>query len=297
MRGAPVGYGEGSMLTDRAKPAARRHVKVADKPPMPAIMKASAAKAIKRHQQRLLSPGVAVEVVKVGEPYVVASPHQDSAAWEAMVCDALGTRSVSTAQTFLYQLTELCSQSWHPVEIEGEDGRWCPDEGELNMVLNIVAGIKPKNEMEAALAAQMVAVHLMQMRLSASALSGVVVAPQDAAIAGKLARTFVMQIEALSRLKGRRSISKQTITVRQEKHVHHHQHVHVGGGGSENRAQPHASGQAINVTRPIDGAGDAQERASLPSPNTRGKVVSLRCHEGKAGLSNARGEKSRRATG
>jgi hypothetical protein len=57
-----------------------------------------------------------------------------------MVCDALGTRSASTAQTFLYQLTELCTPEWHPSTVEGGHGNWCPDELELNMILHIVAG-------------------------------------------------------------------------------------------------------------------------------------------------------------
>jgi len=208
---------------------------------MPANMEASAAKAIKRHQRRLLSPGVAVEVAKVGDTYVVASSHQDLLAWEAMVCDALGTRSDSTAKTFLFHLAGLCSQNWQPSEESG--GEWCPDERELNMILNFVAGIKPKNEMEAALAAQMVAVHLMQMRLSSRALAGGHIHAANAAMAGKLARTFVMQIEALSRLKGKRSTSKQTITVRQEKHVHNHQHVHIEGERTETGDQPHEANE------------------------------------------------------
>ena len=264
----------------RARPTARRPRKAADKPPMPAIMKASALKAIKRHQQRLLSPSVAIEVGKGSEPYVVASPHRDSAAWEAMVCDALGTRSVITAQTFLYQLTELCSQRWHPSEVEGEDGRWCPDEGELNMIVNMVGSIKPRNELEAAQAAQMVAVHLMIMRLSATALSGAVVAPQDAAIAGKLARTFVMQAEGLARLRGKRSISKQTITVRQEKHVHHHQHVHVQGEAAEIRGQPHEANE------PRSG-GDCP-LAPLLSQDASGNILSLCGDEGSNAMPKAR---------
>jgi len=275
------------MLTDRAKSAARCPGKVAAKPLMPEIMKASAAKAIKRHQQRLLSPSVAVEVVKAGEPYVVASPHQDSAAWEAMVCDALGTRSVSTAQTFLYQLTQLCSQNWHPAEVEGEDGQWCPDEGELNMILNMVAGIKPRNELEAAQAAQMVAVHLMTMRMSASALSGAVVAPQDAAIAGKLARTFVMQADGLARLRGRKPTTRQTITVRQEKHVH--QHIHLEGGASGNGEQCHddnggSRARAERATVQLEGC------TSLPGPEQGGDVVRLSNCAGEEGLSLSRRE-------
>lgn len=271
----------------RAKPAIRRLHKSADKPPMPEHMEASAAKAIKRHRKRLLSPGVAVEVVKIGEPYVVASPHADSAAWEAMVCDAVGTRSVGTAKTFLYQLTELCSQNWHPAEVEGEYGQWCPDELELNMVLNMVTGIRPRNELEAAQAAQMVAVHLMTMRVSARALRGAVVVPQDAAIAGKLARTFVMQAEGLSRLRGRKPTTRQTITVRQEKHVHNHQHVHVEGGGLHNGGQPHAAMEG-RISR-------NDSIAALPSPNQDSSAVPVSRSDGKASVQDARRSKGFRS--
>jgi len=268
------------MLTDRAKPAARRPRKTADKPPMPEIMKAYAAKAIARHQRRLLSPCVAVEVAKAGEPFIVASPHDDSAAWEAMICDALGTRSVITAQTFLYQLKELCSQHWHPSEVEGEYGQWCPDEGELNMVLNMIASIKPRNELEAAQAAQMVAVHLMTMRVAGQALSGGVVASQDAAIAGKLARTFVMQAEGLAKLRGRRPATRQTITVRQEKHVHTHQHVHVEGGAPGIRSQPH------EATEP--GSGGHGAHAPMLGQDASGNILSLCGDEGSNAMPKAR---------
>jgi len=250
---------------------------------MPAILEPLSAKARARHKRQHANPGVAIEVEKVTEfGYQLASPHSDTGAWQAMICDALGTRSEATAQTFLYHLAELCSQNWHPSH--GGGGEWCPDERELNMILSFVAGIKPKNEMEAALAAQMVAVHLMQMRLSARALASGHVLVEDAAIAGKLARTFAMQIDALSRLKGKRSSSKQTITVRQEKHVHHHQHVHIEGGGSETGDQPHASAD------PIEGARSVEQRPALPRPDAQGAVVPLRRDEREASLPDARGK-------
>lgn len=40
---------------------------------------------------------------------------------------------------------------------------------------------------------------------------------------------YVKQLEAMQQLKGRK-VSRQKITVRNERHVHHHQHVHVEGG-------------------------------------------------------------------
>lgn len=275
------------MRRTKSVPAVRRRQKAADKPPMPANLTGEAAKAVKRHNKRSLSPGVAVDVAKGGrDSYVVASPHSNTAAWEAMVCDALGTRSISTAQTFLYHLTELCSQNWHPAEVEGDYGEWCPDGRELNMILHMVAGIKPRNEMQAAQAAQMVAVHLMTMRVSAQALRGGRVVAEDAAIAGKLARTFVMQAEALAKLKGKRSSSRQTITVRQEKHVHNHQHVHLRGGVGGPDQSHDSTGRSRACA---SAAGQLSECPALPGPQQGGDVVPLRRDEGQARLPPARG--------
>jgi hypothetical protein len=264
---------EGQQMSarDRAVPAIKRKRTAADKPPMPAALQPIAEEAKARHRKRHLNPGVVVEVEKTCERgYIVSSPHRDVDAWQAMICDALGTRSDATAQSFLLQLTSLCSQAWHPSDVDGERGEWVPDERELNLVLNFVAGIKPRNEMEAAMAAQAVAVHLMTMRLSAQALDSGRMAAQDAAVAGKLARTFVMLMDGIARQKGKRSTSRQTITVRQEKHVHHHQHVHVSTGPIESQSQPHETG---GTTQP-------PERASLPCAEQSGSVVLLPRREG-----------------
>lgn len=265
---------------DRAQPVVRRRRKAAEKPPMPAMLEPIAAEAAERHRRRHANPGVVAVVEKVDAiGYVVASPHRDEEAWGAMICDALGTRSESTAQTFLIQLTELCGQTFHPDDAGG--GEWCPDERELNMILNMVAGIRPRNEMEAALAAQMVAVHLMTMKASAQSMQGYGVDPLTAAIAGKLARTFVMQSEALAKMRGGKT-TRQKITVKHEKHIHEHKHVHLDGGVPESRGQPHARD------------GDAPVSA-LPSPDTLGRVVPLRCDQGEEGLSDARrGMRNRR---
>ncbi len=255
---------------------------------MPANMEASAAKAIKRHDKRLLSPGVAVDVEKVSEfGYRLVAPHSDTEAWRAMICNALGTRSRATADTFLFQLAELCSQNWHPLDDGG--GEWCPDERDLNMILNFVAGVRPKNELEAALAAEMVAVHLMTMKLSAKALTGQITA-QDAAVASKLAKTFATQIDTLSRLQGRRPSTKQTITVRQQKHVHLHQHVHVTGGGSEIGSQAFEPSVDRDSGENNSGAPRVEhERCpALPGKDATGVVVPMSSDEGQEPVSNTR---------
>jgi len=224
-------------IVDRPVPL-RRLRKAASKPPMPASIAAQAEKARARHLKRHANPGVAVEVEKVTEyGYRMAAPHSDTDAWQAMVCDALGTRSEATALTFLNHLVQLCDLNWHPDDKDG-GGEWVPDECQLNLILNMVAGIKPRNEMQAALAAQMVAVHLMAMRVAERCLKTTLCADHRLlSAASKLARTFAMQTEALAKLQGRRT-SRQKITVSYEHHQH--QHVHMHRGEEENEGQPHA---------------------------------------------------------
>ena len=251
---------------------------------MPDNLKPHVEKARARHERRHASPGVEVAVERVTGAYTLSSPHSDQDAWEVMVFDAIGTRSKATATVFLTQLTELCSKAWHPDEGEG-GGEWYPDADELNMILNIVASVRPRNEMEAALAAQMVAVHLMTMKASTAALEGwSMIDPRTAAIAGKLARTFVMQMDALARAKGKKT-TRQTIKVSHEKHVHHHQHVHVDRGASDLGGQPHEA----------RGASEPAERPALPCPEQVGEVVRFPGSEREEGLPPPRRDKPGRA--
>jgi hypothetical protein len=137
------------------------------------------------------------------------------------------TRSYSTFSVFLEQLTQLCPT------VRDKNGDSIPSELELNAALNIVNGMRPRNEMEAALAAQMVAVHFMTMRVAAQALQTHWIDARLTAISGKLARTFAMQCGTLARLRGR--VGKQMIKVRYERHDH--KHVHLGEGGHQKGTQ------------------------------------------------------------
>ncbi len=269
------------MLVDKPVPL-RRLRKAASKPPMPANLEAQAAQARARHERRHANPGVAIEIEKVTEfGYRLESPHRDTEAWQAMICDALGTRSEATALTFLHHLVQLCDQNWHPDDKDG-GGEWVPDECQLNMILNMVASIRPKNEMEAALAAQMVAVHMMTMSVAERCLRVYACAdPHLAAVASKLARTFAVQSETLAKLQGRKT-SRQKITVSYERHDH--QHVHVHRGEEEIGGQPHAK------------EGDAPV-APLLSQDAAGKPVSLSSGKRNARVPDARRQGVRSAQG
>src|SRR4051794_41635303 len=107
-----------------------------------------------------------------------------------------------------------------------------------------LAGIRPKDEVEGMLAAQMVAAHSATMEcyrramLKDQTFEG---RKESLSQANKLSRTYTMQMDALSRHRGK---GQQRVTVE-------HVHVHAGGqavvgaiegGGvaNGNQRQPHA---------------------------------------------------------
>jgi hypothetical protein len=73
------------------------------------------------------------------------------------------------------------------------------DEGRLNFMLSVVKGIKPRDHIEAMLAAQMAAVHSAAMKFSRLLSDAEYIEHRDSAerTLNKLMRTFVTQIEAL----------------------------------------------------------------------------------------------------
>lgn len=280
-------------MKGKAVPAVKRRRKGADKPAMPAALEPIAAKAKARHRKRHANPGVVIEVEKLStDAYVIASPHRDHDSWLAMLCEALGTRSEATAKVFAHQLTKLCSQNWHPEPDGG--GEWCPDETELNMILNFVAGVKPRNEMQAALAAQMCAIHMLTMKAAGVALEGYsFLDPRTTAITGKLAKTFALQMDTMAKLQGKKT-TRQKITVKYERHEH--QHVHFEGGGPEN------GGRALE---PCDSRNSGNKQAgpdegcpALPGPDAPGVVVPMPRQQGQEALPHTwRGKRLGRSEG
>ena len=95
------------------------------------------------------------------------------------------------------------------------------DEQRLNFMLSVVKSIKPRDQVEAMLAAQMAAVHTATMRFSRNLAEAEYLDLQDSAerTFNKLTRTFVIQMDALKRY---RTGGEQAITV---------QHVNVSEGG------------------------------------------------------------------
>ena len=207
--------------------------------PAPELQK-WAKQAEARVLKRPYPPGVMMEPAGFDKEHHTA-PHNDDSLWTLQLADAFGTRSRAVFVTFLHQLEGLCANRYW----DDDARQWRLDEFEYSAALAIVNSVKPRNETEAALAAQMVAVHAMQMQLSARALK-YDHDTRTAAVAGKLARTYIQQLEALQRMRRPNRTTKQVIKVSKELH----QHVHYHRGGGESAEQPHDADARITAQCP-----------------------------------------------
>ena len=165
--------------------------------------------AIKKLQEELAVQAPGLKVSKRGNVHSVGTDHPNDTIGRVLLMEALGTTDWNFLNGFLEQLLNTSSQG-------GE-----ASEQRVNFMLSVIKGIKPRDQVEAMLAAQMAAVHVSTMTF-ARRLAHVDNIPQkDSAerAFNKLARTFASQMEALRRY---RTGGEQKVTV---------QHVTVGEGG------------------------------------------------------------------
>jgi hypothetical protein len=162
----------------------------------------------------------------------ISNDHPDGDIGSALLMEALGTADEDFLNGLLGQLANA-----------GTQGRQFDERG-LNFMVSIVKGIKPRDQIETMLAAQMAAVHMATMTFARRLAHVENIPQQDSAerAFNKLARTFATQMEALKRY---RTGGEQKVTV---------QHVSVSEGG-----------QAIvgNVTQ---GPGDTVRDKAAASP-------------------------------
>lgn len=113
-------------------------------------------------------------------------------------------------------VTELANQLVNAGSV-GRKG----NESAINFMLAVIRDIKPRDSVEAMLAAQITSVHVSAMTLGGRLANAETVAQQDSAerAFNKLLRTFTTQMEALRKY---RNGGEQKVTV---------QHVSVGEGG------------------------------------------------------------------
>ena len=254
------------------------------KPAMPAKLRERGAAAVVRHQGRPIAPEVEMTAAEgkwsYGSPYRPA----DELAWCALLYEAFGTRQRAVANVFVTQLAQLCSSTW-----DDEAQAWRPDEQQLQTAIALVQSLAPKDEAQAALAAQAVAIHFATMKLAHSVIKHSWTDARSMASLAALGKTYVRQLEAMQGLKGKR-VSRQRITVKNERHMHNHQHVHVAGGARKNGGQAHEGNERRDGGDGVDPTVRGQDAA--------GNVVPLCGSERTLALPQARrGERIGRAKG
>lgn len=256
---APISKG-GDIDPATADVADRPRRKVRNRPDPPAELRDWEEKAQRRMLARPCPPNITLEPAGFDQEHWT-SPHSDPALWTLQLADAFGTRSQAVISLFMSQLESLCGRG-----VWDDDARqFRMSESELSAILALVNAFRPRNEPEAMLAAQMVATHLLTMKVGARALR-YDYDTRTATAYARLAKAYAMQTDAMQGMKGKRRTTRQTITVKKELHQSVHYHDHRRGKQSECRPHEPRDGTAAEIT---------DQRETLRGKDAGGVVVPL----------------------
>jgi hypothetical protein len=161
---------------------------------------------------------------------------------------------------------------------------------QLSATLAALCGIKPKDELEGMIAAQLIAAHNAAMECYRRAMIGEQTFEgrrENLAQANKLSRTYVTLVEALNRHRGK---GQQKVTVE-------HVHVHAGGQAVVGMVeQPGGRGKAISKDQPHAKALTHEPQQALRCTDEEGEALPI-AGDAKRTLPNARRPVSGRAEG
>jgi hypothetical protein len=221
--------------------------------------KEAVRRVLARRQGRSSAPNVSIR--HEGETDVISLTQGDPVAGSVVVMDALGICEAEFASWYLSQIIEVAKPGARA------------DEKATNAMLAGIAAMRPRDEAEAMLIAQMIATHELAMTFARRLKRIENIPQQDSAVNGltKLTRTYAAQMEALKRYRS----GEQKMTV---------QHVHVAEGGQaivgnvsastpgggaigKTKEQPHALGYAPGVAMPRQ---VEKERVPVPSSSDAG---------------------------
>jgi hypothetical protein len=261
--------------------------KLAKRPPPNPVERAEIEKARKRTKAR--APRIAMHVEDRGKAGSVVYPtHSDDEGHDYRLADAFGTRSLQFAYSMLKGLGNATEDhSLNQGLLPGS-----PDQLALNAALAVIDGMRPKDEIEAMLAAHMAVTNIVLLELVARTRGSIAghryegdgIKRLDVLgnLTTKFMRTYAMQVEALTR---KRRKGEQNIRV---KHVHVYaggQAVvgnisHRGGRGlRKNDEQPYEGGQEKPTARPIPDSPAVrsayEEREALPVTSDQKGTLSI----------------------
>lgn len=166
----------------------KHHERVKEKPPAPHF-------SVKKHED--------------GTTHITQA-HPDKAVGEKILMEQVGTTSPYFLEGIIKQTLAAYTGNKTP-----------PTENEVNFAISAIRGIEPRDEVEAMLATQMVAIHNATMRVAEhfTRVENLMQFEAQEKAYNKLARTFAAQVQAL---KTYRTGGEQKMVV---------QHVHVADGG------------------------------------------------------------------
>lgn len=195
-----------------------------DKPYEPTSKEKLALESYKARRESL-GPKVRLKFSEKRGTVLMEIEHSDQKIAECLVHEAFGVSNQDALDGLIKQLINFATIGKSP------------NEADVNSAFAMVEGIQPRDNIEAMLALQMVAVHNATMTFARRLNHVDNIPQQDSAerAFNKLARTFASQVEALNRHRGK---GQQKVTV---EHVHVHEGGQAivgnvsGGGGTQKR--------------------------------------------------------------
>jgi hypothetical protein len=225
-------------------------------PPAPPVAPTQAeTRQIRRAEKQVAAKRPAPEV-RIGQDAhgrpILGLPHTDEAGWQAQLKAAFGSTSGAFVDAEILRLLAALHATRDDLPLETK----------VNAALAVIAGIAPRNEVEALLAVQMAMTHIAAMRMltELNRLSPHV-SPGGVAIAGtvstKLLRAFAGQAEALAKL---RRPAEQVVRV---------ERVNVAAGGQAIVGTvTHRSHQGASPKNEDQPYGTEDQRAGEPATDT-----------------------------
>jgi hypothetical protein len=198
--------------------------KLAKRSPPDPVERAQIEKARKRTKARVPRIAMHIEDRGTGAPTLYPD-HSDEEGHHYRLADAFGTRSLQFAYSMLKGLGKATED--HSLDYDFSPGS--PNQLAFNAALAVIDGVRPKDEIEAMLAAHMAVTNIVLLELVARTRGSIAghryegdgIKRLDVLgnLTTKFMRTYTMQVEALAR---KRRKGAQNITVK---------HVHVYAGG------------------------------------------------------------------
>lgn len=225
------------------------------KPPMPEHVRQLAEAARKRVKGRRTTGHLdAVREMEGADSFASPWAEQDDELWLCLLLDAFGTRLPGVVAMFIRQLRSLCPDGWIVPE-DGTAGYMQPDREAMEQALSILCALQPRDEAQAAMAAQAVALHLAAMKVSAHMGGQGFLHPQSASALAGLTKAYQAAVRSLQQLQNGGKAKRQTIEVRKN--------VQINYNDNRSLTLPDASG-AGNL-RALPSPDEEREAVPIPS--------------------------------